>query len=217
MVCLRNNLACSGSHRRSSLCSASSMYRCGYAFVGGPCEERRCRRIPRRRFTDRPRWSPLRNNLACSGSHRRSSLCSASSMYRCGYAFVGGPCEERRCRRISRRRFTDRPRWSPLRNNLACSGSHRRSSLCSASSMYRCGYAFVGGPCEERRCRRIPRRRFTDRPRWSPLRNNLACSGSHRRSSLCSASSMYRCGYAFVGGPCEERRCRRISRRRFTD
>ena len=30
--------------------------------------------------------------------------------------------------------------------------------------MYRCGYAFVGGPCEERRCRRIPRRHFTDRP-----------------------------------------------------
>ena len=28
----------------------------------------------------------------------------------------------------------------------------------------RCRYAFVGGPCEERRCRRIPRRRFTDRP-----------------------------------------------------
>ena len=55
VVCLQNDLPCSACHRRSSLCSASSTYRCGYAFVGGPCEERRCRRIPRRRFTDRPR------------------------------------------------------------------------------------------------------------------------------------------------------------------
>ena len=59
---------------------------------------------------------------------------------------------------------------SANRCDLPCSTCHRRlslrrSSLRSASSAYRCGYAFVGGPCEERRCRRIPRRRFTDRPR----------------------------------------------------
>ena len=40
---------------------------------------------------------------------RRLSLRSASSMYRWEYAFVGGPCKERRCRRMSRRHFTDRP------------------------------------------------------------------------------------------------------------
>ena len=55
VICLQNDLPCSACHRRLSLRSASSAYRCGYAFVGGPCEERRCRRIPRRRFTDRPR------------------------------------------------------------------------------------------------------------------------------------------------------------------
>ena len=55
VVCLQNDLPCSACHRRLSLRSASSTYRCGYAFVGGPWGARRCRRIPRRRFTDRPR------------------------------------------------------------------------------------------------------------------------------------------------------------------
>ena len=54
VVCLQNNSACSACHRRPPLRSASLTYRCGYAFVGGPCEERRCRRIPRGHFTDGP-------------------------------------------------------------------------------------------------------------------------------------------------------------------
>ena len=54
VVCLRNNLACSACQRRPSRRSASSTYRSGYAFVSGPCEERRCRRIPHRCSTDRP-------------------------------------------------------------------------------------------------------------------------------------------------------------------
>ena len=36
-------------------------------------------------------------------------------------------------------------------------------SLRSASSTYRCGYAFVSGPCEEHRCLAIPHRHYTDR------------------------------------------------------
>ena len=54
VVCLQNNLLCPASHRRPSLRSASSMYRCGYTFVGGPCDEHRWRRMPQRHFTDRP-------------------------------------------------------------------------------------------------------------------------------------------------------------------
>jgi len=51
-----------------------------------------------------------------------------------------------------------------LQNSLACSACHRRPSLRSASSTHRRGYAFVSGPCEEHRGRRIPHRHFTDRP-----------------------------------------------------
>ena len=54
VVCLQNSLPCPACQRRPSLRSASSAYRCGYAFVGGPSEERRCRRMPRRDFTDIP-------------------------------------------------------------------------------------------------------------------------------------------------------------------
>ena len=54
VVCLQNNLLCPTCHRLPSLRSASSTYRCGYAFIGTPCEERRCRRMPRRSFIDRP-------------------------------------------------------------------------------------------------------------------------------------------------------------------
>ena len=210
VVCLENNLACSACQRRPSLRSASSMYRCGYTFVGGPCEGRRCRPISHRSFPGRPLCC-LEDNLACSACQRRPSLRSASSMYRCGYTFVGGPCEGRRCRPISHRSFPGRPLCC-LEDNLACSACQGRPSLRSASSMYRCGYTFVGGPCEGRRCRPISHRSFPGRPLCC-LEDNLACSACQGRPSLRSASSMYRCGYTFVGGPCEGRRCRPISRR----
>ena len=54
VVCLRDNSVRPACHRRPSLRSASSTYRCGYAFVGGPGEERRCRRMAHRHLADRP-------------------------------------------------------------------------------------------------------------------------------------------------------------------
>ena len=45
VVCLQNDRACPASQRRPWLRSASSRT-LRYAFVGGPCQERRCRRMP---------------------------------------------------------------------------------------------------------------------------------------------------------------------------
>ena len=78
VVCLQNDLPCSACHRRPSLRSASSTYRGGYAFVGGPCEERRCRRIPRRRFTDRPRVTTVNDpEIRTGANHAFGSLIDA--------------------------------------------------------------------------------------------------------------------------------------------
>ena len=62
------------------------------------------------------------------------------------------------------------------------------AGFATASLMYRCGYAFVGGPCEERRCRRIPRRRFTDRPRVTTVNDPEIRTGvKHAFGSLIDA------------------------------
>ena len=90
--------------------------------------------------------------------------------------------EERPCRRISHRCFTDR--GSAKQPGVLC--LPRRPSLCSVSST--CGYAFVGGPCEERPCRRISRRHFTDRPPGT--RSPFPASKPSRRvaGSVCSVA-----------------------------
>ena len=83
-------------------------------------------------------------------------------------------------------------------------------SLRSASSMCRCGHAFVSGPCEEHRCRRHttpPSRKQTRK--WSVCETTWCVLAVIGVPSLRSASSMCRCGHAFVSGPCEEHRCRR--------
>ena len=60
-VCRQSDSPCPACHRRPSRRSASSTYRCGYAFVGGPGEKRCCRRTTHRHFADRPqRTDPCR-------------------------------------------------------------------------------------------------------------------------------------------------------------
>ena len=189
---------CPACHRCPSLRSASLTYRCGYAFVGGPCEERRCRRMTRRRLVGRPLRNPP-DDPPCPACHRCPSLRSISLTYRCGYAFVGGPCEERRCRRMTRRRLVGRPLRNPP-DDPPCPACHRRRSLCSISLTYRCGYAFVGGPCEERRCRRMTRRRLVGRPLRNPP-DDPPCPACHRCPSLRSISLTYRArGSGWFGG-----------------
>ena len=62
------------------------------------------------------------------------------------------------------------------------------AGFATAASTFRCGYAFVGGPCEERRCRRIPRRRFTDRPRVTTVNDSEIRTGAnHAFGSLIDA------------------------------
>ena len=69
MVCLPNDSPCPGSHRRTSRRSASSTYATGTPFVGGPCGEGGCRRMPHHHLTDRP-LAPAkpRHEAAWSGS-----------------------------------------------------------------------------------------------------------------------------------------------------
>ena len=54
VVCPQDSLAWPACRRRPVAAFRLLNVRCRYAFVGGPCQERRCRRIPHRHLADRP-------------------------------------------------------------------------------------------------------------------------------------------------------------------
>ena len=163
VVCLRNSWACSGGHR----CPVAA-----FRFFNVPLRVRLRRRAlrgtPLPRHTTLPLHRQTRKWSVCAIAGRVlagigvPSLRSASSTYRCGYAFVGGPCEEHRCLAIPHCHYTDRLESGLSVKQPGALAAIGVPSLRSASSTYRCGYAFVSGPCEEHRCLAIPHCHHTD-------------------------------------------------------
>ena len=100
VVCLRNSQVCSGGRRRPVA---------AFRFLDVPLRvrlrQRALRGTPLPRHTTPPlhrqtrKWSVCAIARCALAAIGVPSLRSASSTYRCGYAFVSGPCEEHRCRR----------------------------------------------------------------------------------------------------------------------
>ena len=104
VVRLQNNLACPACRRRPVAVFRLLDVRFRYAFVGGPCQERRRRRMPHRHFADRPLVVEWDIASAVSSDYRHIRPES-------GTGFVSGRVEKAYPPAPSRTRTSSKPLW----------------------------------------------------------------------------------------------------------